>query len=261
MSVVRPTLIGMYDDSVRNVALDALASGSTVSAAARRVGVARSTVRAWRDQPGGANRVVDPVCPRCSEPGAFPPGHYAALLGFYLGDGCLSTFRGKVVLRISCDHALPLIIEDVTSLVATMAPHRTVFHVPAPGTVVVQAGWKHWLCLFPQHGPGRKHERTIVLEPWQQEIVDAHPADFLRGLFHSDGCRTKNWATKVVAGETKRYDYPRWEFSNRSEDIHRLCGGALDALGIPWKRSGRFHLAVSRKEAVAALDAAIGLKG
>jgi hypothetical protein len=25
---------------------------------------------------------------------------------------------------------------------------------------------------FPQHGPGRKHERPIVLEPWQLEIVD-----------------------------------------------------------------------------------------
>lgn len=122
-------------------------------------------------------------------------------------------------------------------------------------------GWKHWLCLFPQHGPGRKHERRIILEPWQQEIVDAHPADFLRGLFHSDGCRVKNWATKVVTGRKKRYDYPRWEFSNRSYDIHDMCGHALDALGIEWRRSGPFHLSVSRREAVAALDAAIGQKG
>src|SRR3546814_15577428 len=38
---------------------------------------------------------------------------------------------------------------------------------------------------FPQHGPGRKHERPIVLEPWQVGIVEAHPAAFLRGLFHS----------------------------------------------------------------------------
>ncbi|WP_235530038.1 hypothetical protein [Nocardioides sp. Root151] len=141
-----------------------------------------------------------------------------------------------------------------------LAPHRTVFHVPAPGTTVVQAGWKHWLCLFPQHGPGRKHERSIALEPWQREIVDTHPADFLRGLFHSDGCRSKNWTIKVVAGEMKRYDYPRWEFSNRSEDIHALCGAALDRLDIPWRRSGEFHLSVSRRDAVAALDKAIGLK-
>ena len=27
---------------------------------------------------------------------------------------------------------------------------------------------KHWPCLFPQHEPGRKHERKIELMPWQQ---------------------------------------------------------------------------------------------
>lgn len=137
---------------------------------------------------------------------------------------------------------------------------RSVFHVPAPGTTVVQTGWKHWLCLFPQHGPGRKHLRRIALDPWQQEIVDTHPAEFLRGLFHSDGCRVENSVRRVVQGEEKVYRYPRWQFSNRSEDIHALCGAALDRLGIAWRRSGQFHLSVSRREAVAELDNAIGLK-
>ena len=45
----------------------------------------------------------------------------------------------------------------------------------------------------------------------------------LRGLFHSDGSRTNNWATRNVAGERKRYDYPRWEFVNRSDDIFDIC--------------------------------------
>ncbi len=31
------------------------------------------------------------------------------------------------------------------------------FHVAAPGRTVVQANWKHWPRLFPQHGSGRKH--------------------------------------------------------------------------------------------------------
>ena len=70
-------------------------------------------------------------------------------------------------------------------------PGRRVFRVKAPGCVVVQSSWKHWPCLFPQHGPGRKHERPIVLEDWQRMIVESHPAAFLRGLFHSDGCRVK----------------------------------------------------------------------
>lgn len=118
--------------------------------------------------------------------------------------------------------------------------------------------WKHWVCLFPQHGPGRKHQRSISLEPWQLEIVDAFPADFLRGLFHSDGARVRNWATRMVNGEKKRYDYPRWQFSNRSEDIHALCTRALDLLEIPWRRSSAMHLSVSRRDAVARLDELIG---
>ncbi|MDR7254578.1 hypothetical protein J2X46_003571 [Nocardioides sp. BE266] len=130
----------------------------------------------------------------------------------------------------------------------------------APGTLVVQNTWKHWPCLFPQHGSGRKHERSIVLEPWQEEVVRAFPAGFLRGLFHSDGARVNNWATRVVAGEKRRYDYPRWQFSNRSEDILVLCGWALDLAEVEWRRSGPWTVSVSRRAAVGRLDALIGPK-
>ena len=63
----------------------------------------------------------------------------------------------------------------------------------SPGCVITTVSWRHWPCLFPQHGPGRKHERPIVLEDWQRTIVEEHPGPFLRGLFHSDGCRVMNW--------------------------------------------------------------------
>jgi hypothetical protein len=88
----------------------------------------------------------------------------------------------------------------------------------------------------PQHGPGKKHERPITLEQWQQQIVDAHPGPFLRGLIHSDGCRITNWATRRVGGEMKRYEYPRYFFSNKSLDILALCCAALDRLGIAYRR-------------------------
>ncbi|MFI9836970.1 helix-turn-helix domain-containing protein [Nonomuraea sp. NPDC051941] len=52
--------------------------------------------------------------------------------------------------------------------------------------------------LFPQHGPGKKHERPIVLEPWQREIVSAHPGRFVRGLIHSDGWRGTNRVRRVL---------------------------------------------------------------
>ena len=66
-----------------------------------------------------------------------------------------------------------------------------------------------------------------------------HPGDFLRGLFHSDGCRTNNWATRMVAGQKKRYDYPRWEFVNDSDDIIDLLHGGA--------RSGRHRAGAGRE--------------
>ncbi len=147
----------------------------------------------------------------------------------------------------------------MSTLFGSLQPGN-VFAIGAPGTTVVQSNWKHWPCLLPQHGPGRKHERAIVLEPWQVDVVTAFPGAFLRGLFHSDGARVNNWATRMVDGEKRRYDYPRWQFTNRSDDIIDLCCWALDLAGVAWRRSGPWTVSVSRKEAVARLDALIGPK-
>ena len=113
---------------------------------------------------------------------------------------------------------------------------------------------------LPQHGPGKKHERPIVLEQWQQEIVDTHPGPLLRGLIHSDGCRMTNWARRPVAGEMKRYEYPRYFFSNKSLDILALCCAALHRLGIAYRRPRWDQVSVARREAVAALDVWVGPK-
>ena len=32
---------------------------------------------------------------------------------------------------------------------------------------------RQWLCLFAQHGAGRKHERLIALRNWQKDLVQA----------------------------------------------------------------------------------------
>jgi hypothetical protein len=122
----------------------------------------------------------------------------------------------------------------------------------------------HWPCLFPQHGPGKKHERPIVLEPWQHAIVDAHPWEFIRGLIHSDGCRITNWTTRMVAGERKRYEYPRYFFTNTSTDIVRLFTDTLDKVGVEWKTLNQSRAAVTvsvaKKASVALMDARVGPK-
>ncbi len=123
---------------------------------------------------------------------------------------------------------------------------------------------KHWPCLFPQHGPGKKHDRVIALEPWQQRIVDAHPWNFIRGLFHSDGCRITNWTTRIVAGERKRYEYPRYFFTNKSDDIRTLCSDTLTKVGVEWTTLARgsdpFNISIARRASVALMDTHVGPK-
>ncbi|MFI6781702.1 hypothetical protein [Micromonospora sp. NPDC050276] len=110
--------------------------------------------------------------------------------------------------------------------------------------------------MLPQHGPGKKHERPIILASWQRDLVAAHPGDFLRGLFHSDGCRFANRVT--VRG--KAYVYPRYMFVNESADIMGLCQWGLDLLGVAWRMNRPNSLSVARRDAVVTLDRHVGPK-
>jgi hypothetical protein len=119
---------------------------------------------------------------------------------------------------------------------------------------------KHLACLFPQHGPGKKHERRIALEDWQQAIDDAHPWEFVRGLIHSDGCRITNWTVR----NGKRYEYPRYFCTNKSDDIRNLCTDTLAKVGVQWtilaRGSDPLNVSIARKASVALMDAHIGPK-
>ena len=95
-----------------------------------------------------------------------------------------------------------------------LLPGNRVGFIRRKGCVSVQCYSRQWACLLPQHGPGAKHERTIALEAWQHAITGAHPRELVRGLLHPDGCRFDN----VVSRRGRRYAYPSYAFSNRSED-------------------------------------------
>jgi hypothetical protein len=124
----------------------------------------------------------------------------------------------------------------------------------------VQSVSRHWPCLFPQHGPGHKHERKIELEPRQEEIVAKYPGDFARGLFHSDGCRAINRVRRPLKDGDRRYEYPRYFFVNHSADILRLCGEVLDRLEVMWRFSKPTTISVARRRSVARLDVFVGPK-
>ena len=124
-----------------------------------------------------------------------PGSAYAYLLGLYLGDGCISACAWDVFRRrITCCDAYPHLMELCEEAMLAILPNR-VGRVHRVGCTELYSHSKHWPCLFPQHGPGRKHERSIVLAPWQRSVVEQHPKDLLRGLIHSDRCRSINVAT------------------------------------------------------------------
>jgi hypothetical protein len=122
--------------------------------------------------------------------------------------------------------------------------------------VLIDSCWRSWPCLLPQHGPGRKHQRPIKLLFWQRELIAEAPGALLRGLIQTDGWRGVN----RVVSKGKRYEYPRYQFSNRSDDIRMIFTDACDALGIEWRQWTRFHISVAKKESVALLDTFVGPK-
>jgi hypothetical protein len=247
----------MYDAAFRRTCLQELEQGSSLSTVSRRHGVTRSTLREWRDNPEN----VPPIqCPQC-QGAPLAADSYSHLLGLYLGDGCLSACRrGVYMLRISCDARYRRLVAEAVESISLVRPGVSVFKVTAPGVTFVQAYWKHWPCLFPQHGPGRKHERPIVLEDWQVRAVDEHPGPFLRGLFHSDGCRVTNWTVRPLRAGPKRYEYPRYFFSNQSADIIGICTRTLDRLGIAWTMPRYNTVSVARRASVTLMDELVGPK-
>jgi hypothetical protein len=191
---------------------------------------------------------------------------YSYLLGVYLGDGCLTVRHGGhgAQLVVACDAAYPALIDESWAAIVLTSLNGTVSRVTprAQRCVRLQSAWKGWTAAFPQHGPGRKHTRRIELESWQQAIVDEHPREFLRGLLHSDGCRTVNrFKTKLPSGRVAEYAYPRWFFSNRSDDIRRLFCDTCDAVGVRWTQSNPRNISVSHRRSVALLDEWVGPKG
>jgi hypothetical protein len=226
-------------------------------------GVSVRAVRHWRagNRRAARSKSPKPVCPRCHGR-TLDAAAYAYLLGLYLGDGHITRGSRSYVLWLACSDAWPGLLDLARQAMALVMPSSNVFCSSQQGVrcTYVKSASKHWPCLFPQHGPGRKHERRVELEPWQEQMASRYPGDLARGLFHSDGCRIINRVRRPLAGGDRWYEYPRYLFVNKSEDIHRLCGEALDRLGVAWRFSKPTTISVARREAVARLDEFVGPK-
>jgi len=239
----------MHSHDTIHAALELSSAGANPTQIARRLGIPRRTVSDW----------MRGALPRSADRAAICPNHvaglgadYVYLLGLYLGDGCISSHpRDVFKLRIFLDAKYPGIIAAARETVAEVKGGAAASLRRPRNCVEVYSFWKCWPCLFPQHGPGKKHERPIELTDWQTTVVDRWSEQLVRGLIHSDGCRFQNSGTN--------WSWPRYSFKQVSDDIRGIFCDACDRLGLHWTEA-RTTIYVSRKRDVAILDEFVGPK-
>src|SRR5215210_1200427 len=218
----------MHPPEVRAAVLELVDAGLNDREVSRRTGIPRRTVRDMRRFREGRRATITETCPRCwhaAKPMVFTSADYAELLGLYLGDGCISRGARTDRLRISLDAKYPGIIEDARQLLVRCFPRNSI-HVGDATTGACRSlsvYCCHLRCLFPQHGAGMKHLRSIELEAWQREHLAAAPWAFLRGCIRSDGC--------VFINRTGPYEYESYDFTNYSRDILELFVSVCAAVG------------------------------
>ncbi len=154
---------------------------------------------------------------------------YSYLLGAYLGDGYLCRMPRTWRLEVYLHRDDTPTIDRVRTAISALLPGRRVGLRAHGAAVVVTSYFKGWPALFPQHGAGLKHTRPIVLQPWQRDIVERHPEDFIRGCIDSDGCRHR----RIVKGR----NYPAYSFKNHSADILALFAEVCSLAGIRWRKA------------------------
>lgn len=227
----------------------------------RRLGIPRATVLNWRKR----------ECPPRPQDTAYLSGRwrpadpraYTHLLGLYLGDGCIVVpRRGAPRLIVVLDRRYPAMIEEAAIAFRAVMPEGRLLRHPRPGAVALVMTHPGWIQAFPQHGPGKKHQREIELAAWQRNLTRRWPRSLLRGLIHSDGCRVVNrFKTALPSGRVVRYSYVRYFFTNYSADIRAIFCEHCDLLGVRWTQSSFKNISIANRASVAILDSFVGPKG
>lgn len=152
---------------------------------------------------------------------------YAFILGVYLGDGCISkTHKADIFrLRIALDIKYQNLNNEIITELKKIFPNNKVNYMRVGETngCVISLYSTNLLKLFPQHDIGKKHERQIVIEDWQNHIINEYNEDFLKGLIYTDG-------SFYYSGKSEYCN-----FTNKSKDIIELCSNAMNKLNINHK--------------------------
>jgi len=241
-----------HDEATYMAVMDLLGTGRSDRAIAAKTSVSPGTVRRWRLATAPPKGVLRR---RMADAWAVPDKTaYCYLLGAYLGDGTVVLVPPNAAsLQIVNDRRYKAISEEILAAMRTTFPGGPLrAHPSSVGeSDVLSVSHPAIKRAFPQHGPGRKHLRSIVLADWQLELTHAHPGALVRGLIHSDGCRALNrFRTKLPSGRVAEYSYVRYFFSNLSEDIRRIFAVHCGLLGIRVTQSNHRNLSVSHRDSV-----------
>lgn len=153
---------------------------------------------------------------------------YSFILAVYLSDGYISTYKTfrAPKLCFSNDKKYIKNTQEWAEKLQILFPDNKVnTYLKNNGNCyLIYVYSKKILDLFPQHGVGKKHTRTIRLKDWQNDIVKKYPEEFIRGCIQSDG--------SIYEQNVKKYKYKNYCFVNKSEDIAKLFILALSLKGI-----------------------------
>ena len=157
------------------LALGLAADGLNDCEIARRLGVPRTTVRDWRN-PRYAPRPTAGAAHARAAGGRRRGSRSATPTTQSCSASISATATSRALarteqLRLSLDAKYPNVNDEIDALLRRCFPDNRVGRVLLDGgsTVVLHVYSSHLSCLFPQAGPGKKHERAIALEPWQAE--------------------------------------------------------------------------------------------
>jgi hypothetical protein len=98
------------------------------------------------------------------------------------------------------------------------------------------------------------------LEDWQRFLVGQYPDQLVAGLIHSDGCRATNIVYRPGKDGLRRYEYPRYFFTNHSDEIRQLFVETCASIGVDSRPNNRWNISVAKRASVEILDSFIGPK-
>jgi hypothetical protein len=107
---------------------------------------------------------------------------------------------------------------------------------------------------------GQSMRRLGGTFPW----LEHHAYTYLLGMYLGDGhivaMRRGVYHLRIYLDPKRTYRYPRYEFSNRSDDICGIFCEYCDLVGVEWRVMNRWTISVARRESVAKLDRLVGPK-